>query len=140
MVRINIARWLAGGFAAGILLLVVDIVAFPLYRADYEAAFAAHGLAPMTGGSMVFSFGQIVLSGFVLVFLYAAMRPRFGPGARTAAIAAVTLWIARWVSTSLYYHAVGLFPDRMLVVWLGIGIASLTLASLVGGWIYREAT
>ncbi len=24
MVRINIARWLAGGFAAGILLLVVD--------------------------------------------------------------------------------------------------------------------
>ena len=84
MVRINIARWLAGGFAAGILLLVVDIVAFPLYRADYEAAFAAHGLAPRTGGSMVFSFGQILLSGYVLVFLYAAMRPRFGPGARTA--------------------------------------------------------
>lgn len=140
MGRINISRWLAGGLAAAIVLLVVDIAAFPLYQADYEVAFATHALAPMTGRSMVFSFGQIALSGFVLVFLYAAMRPRFGPGARTAVIAAITLWIARWVSVSLYYHAVGLFPDRMLAVWLVIGLASLTIASLVGGWIYREAT
>ena len=75
----------------------------------------------------------------MLVFLYVAMRPRFGPGPRTAVVAALTLWVARWVSTALYYRAVALFADRMLVVWLAVGLAGLVAASLVGGWIYRES-
>ena len=139
MPQINVGRWLAGGLAAGTLLLAVDVGSFPLYRSEYEAAFATHSLTPMAGRGMLFGFGQIVLSGFVLVFLYVAMRPRFGAGPRTALIAATTLWVARWLTASLYYRAIGLFPNRMLVTWLGIGFTALVAAALLGAWIYREA-
>src|SRR4029434_4016947 len=32
--------------------------------------------------------------GLVLVFTYAAMRPRFGPGPKTAVIAGMSYWVA----------------------------------------------
>jgi hypothetical protein len=120
------------------LLLLVDLFAYGLYRADYEAAFGAHELSPAAGPRMALSFGQIVLSGFVLIFLYVAMRPRFGPGPRTAVIAAATLWVARWISPALYYLAIGLFPGRMLLIWLIVGLVGLIAAALLGGAIYRE--
>ena len=80
----------------------------------------------------------VIVVGLTLVFFYAAARPRFGPGPRTAIIVAVALWIGGYVLSLLGYQLMGLFPPRLLVLWGGIGLVEMILAGLVGGRLYRE--
>ena len=37
------------------------------------------------------------------------------------------------------YQMIGLYPSSMLVMWGSIGLIEMIVATLAGGWIYREA-
>jgi hypothetical protein len=77
--------------------------------------------------------------GFVCVWIYAAARPRFGPGAKTAICVGVIVWAASHLFTAVYIHAgVAILPPRM--VWLPAAwtFIEVPLATAVGGWLYRE--
>jgi hypothetical protein len=80
-----------------------------------------------------------LIVGFALVFFYAAARPRFGPGPKTAVIVAVALWVGGYLLNLLGYRMIGLFPAGMLVLWGAIGLVEMILAGILGAWIYREA-
>lgn len=137
---INVGRWLAGGVVAGVIMWVVEGAASILYMGDMEAALEAHGLAmEITAGMMAMTVVVSLLAGLVLVFLYAAARPRFGPGPKTAVIVAIAMWIGGYLLSLLGYQMIGLYPSSMLVMWGSIGLIEMIVATLVGGWIYREA-
>ena len=139
MGKINVGRWILGGVVAGALIFVIEGLGSVLYMEEMQTAMEAHGLAmEMSGGVWIVSILASLLAGLVLVFFYAVARPRFGPGPRTAVIVAVALFLGGYLLSLLGYHMVGLFPDRMLVQWGVIGLVEWTLATLVGGWIYRE--
>ena len=139
MSGINVRRWLAGGIAAGILIWLLEGLSGMLYRQDMQAAMVAHGLTmDMSVSVMAISVLASLIAGLTLVFFYAAARPRFGPGPRTAIIVAVALWIGGYVLSLLGYQLMGLFPPRLLVLWGGIGLVEMMLAGLVGGRLYRE--
>jgi hypothetical protein len=55
----------------------------------------------------------------VLTFLYAAMRPRFGAGPKTAVIAAVAFWSGGYVLSLIGYGMVGLYPAGLYDVGSG---------------------
>ena len=136
---INVGRWLAGGVAAGILIWVFEGVASVLYMGEVEAALAAHNLSmEMSAGVFLLTITVSLLAGLTLVFFYAAARPRFGPGPRTAVIVAAALWFGSYLISLLGYGMLGLFPGGLLVMWAVVGLIELILASLLGGWIYRE--
>lgn len=136
---INVGRWLAGGVAAGILIWVFEGVASVLYMGEVEAALAAHNLSmEMSAGMFLLTITVSLLVGLTLVFFYAAARPRFGPGPRTAVIVAVALWFGSYLISLLGYGMLGLFPGGLLVMWAVVGLIELILASLLGGWVYRE--
>ncbi len=136
---INVNRWLLGGVAAGAVMWVLEGLASVFYMADMEAAMTAHGLAMnMTVTTWVLTSLVSLISGLVLVFLYAAARPRFGPGPKTAAKMAVVFWLGGYLLSLAGYHMMGLFPDRMLVLWALIGLVEMVVAAIVGGWVYRE--
>jgi hypothetical protein len=80
-----------------------------------------------------------LLVGSVLVWLYAAARPRFGPGPKTAAMVAVAFWLGGTVTSLVGYRMVGLYPDSLLLQWGAIGLVEVILAAMAGGWLYREA-
>lgn len=140
MAGINVVRWLAGGAAAGAIIWLLEGAASVLYMDDMEATLAAAGLS-MDRTPTMWALTVLVslLTGFVLVFFYAASRPRFGPGPKTAAIVATALWAGGMVVSIIGYHMIGLYPTRMLAMWGAIGLVEWNIATFVGGWIYREA-
>lgn len=140
MSGINVRRWLGGGVAAGVVVWVVEGLASLVYEDATTEALAAHGLAvAMSASVIVWSLVVSLIAGLVLVFLYAAARPRFGPGPRTAIVVAVALWAGGYLLSLIGYHLLGLFPSGLLTLWGAVGLLEMILAALVGGWIYREA-
>lgn len=139
MGKINVGRWLAGGVVAGIIVWLLEGVGALLYMDDMEAALQAHNLAmEMSAGLMLLTVVISLLLGLMMVFFYAASRPRFGPGPKTAIIVAVVLWFGGTLLTLIGYGMIGLYPTGMLVIWGVQGLVEMIVASLVGGWIYRE--
>ncbi|MEO5589927.1 MAG: hypothetical protein ABIS03_10105 [Gemmatimonadaceae bacterium] len=65
------------------------------------------------------------------------MRPRFGPGPKTALIAAIVCWVFGSI-VAMGYLNIGLMSAGL---WWQIGIfwfVSLTVTSIVGGMMYKE--
>ncbi|HUE82763.1 MAG TPA: hypothetical protein VMM84_11685 [Pyrinomonadaceae bacterium] len=140
MKGINVTRWLIGGVVAGILIWLFEGAASMLYYEQMQAALEARGLALETSAKVfIISILVSLLAGLTLVFFYAAARPRFGPGPKTALIVAVALFIGSYLITLLGYELLGLAPTRLLVIWGVIGLTEMILATLVGAWLYNEA-
>jgi hypothetical protein len=136
---INVGRWLAGGIAAGVVVWLFEGVASGLYMKDMQAELARHSLS-MEISAELLAMGALMslILGLTLVFFYAAARPRFGPGPKTAVIVGLALWVGGYLLSILGYQAIGLFPPSMLALWAGIGLVEMLAAALVGGAIYRE--
>lgn len=136
---INVNRWLGGGIVAAIAIFVMEGVASVFYMDDMEASLAALGIAmEMTASSWILAVSVSLLGGLALVFFYAAARPRFGPGPRTAIIMATAYWFGGMLIHVLGYEMIGIYPTGMLAQWGIIGLVELNVAALLGGWIYRE--
>ena len=137
---INHARVVLGGLVAG---LVIDIGEAALngwlLASDMEAAMLRLNLPPV-GGSAITAF---MIMGFALgiaaVWLYAAIRPRFGPGVKTAMCAGATVWFLAYVYPSIGFALMGLFATRVIVIGVVWGLAELLLATVAGAWVYQEA-
>src|SRR5687767_5477849 len=95
---INTSKVIAGGLVAGIVMNVLGYVGQGLLlgeRMMSEMVTAAPTLEGKGMGSGALA-GRVLTQfavGFLLVWLYAAMRPRFGPGMKTAALAAFVVWL-----------------------------------------------
>ncbi len=136
---INTGRWLLGGLVAGLFIFMFEGVSSVFYMEEMTVAMEAHNLSmDMSAGAMVFFATISLVSGLVLVFFYAAVRPRFGPGMKTAAIVAIGLWTGGYLMTLLGYWSMHLFPNGMLATWGLIGLVEMILATILGAWIYRE--
>jgi len=77
--------------------------------------------------------------GIVLVLGYAAMRPRFGAGPKTAIITALFAWFGIYLYQNLIGFGLGIVPPKALVIALAWGLVEYILAALVGGALYKEA-
>lgn len=137
---INLGRWILGGVVAGLVVWILEGLSGVLFMDDMQAALEAHNLSmDMSAGVFLISVVVSLIVGLTLIFFYAAARPRFGPGPRTAVIVAVALWISGYLLSLVGYQMMGLFPGRVLVVWGAWGLVEVIVAALAGAWLYREA-
>jgi len=128
-----------GGLAAGLVLLASGVaLGHGALGPDYARAFAAHRAHPVTAATVIENTAIRLAYGFLLVFLYAAIRPRFGAGPRSAVAAALFFWVAAYVPRFLELHDFGILTGWRLGLSLPWTLAELVLAALLGGWIYRE--
>lgn len=132
--NINYSRVLLGGLVAGALFLAIDFVGYMVTGMDMAAWLEQHSLhePPM----WVFIFIDLML-GLLAVWLYAAIRPRFGPGARTAVTAAFFIWM---LFTLIYFgfHMMQLFTPGDFATMAAMGLVQCLVATLAGAWLYRE--
>jgi hypothetical protein len=139
---INTAKVVVGGLAAGVVANVVGFVAFGVLlaqRLDDEAAAVAPSLRGR-GASTAAMVANIVTSfviGFLLVWLYAAMRPRFGAGPRTAVYAALAVGVCA-IAFHLEWMIAGMMTPTSYVLAVVAGLVQLLAASLVGAMVYKE--
>lgn len=141
MSAINTGRVVMGGLVAGVVLNVLDTVNGLFIMAEDFAANAARlGLDPalMEAPSVMASWIIIdFLIGILLVWLYAAMRPRFGPGPRTAAFAGLAFWAG--ISLVLFgFTMMGVFDMSMMIKATVLQLVFSVVASVAGARFYQE--
>ena len=140
MRSINTNRLLLAGVVVGVLLWLLEAAASMIYLDEMRMALQAHSLVlQIKSSTWLASLAGFLLFGLTLVFMYVAMRPRFGPGPKTAIIAAVTLWLGGYVTSLIGYDQIALYPRSLLYLWGVVGLVQLIIGSIVGAWIYREA-
>ena len=140
MGHINLGRVVLGGLLAGLVIDISEALLNGVVFAEEMNAMMAAMNKPPINGSMVALF---VLMGFglgvVLIWLYAAIRPRLGPGVQTAICAGLMVWGLAYLYPNLTAFIANLFPRRMLVVQTVWGLVELMIAATAGAWLYREA-
>ena len=74
--------------------------------------------------------------GQILVLTYAAIRPRFGPGAGTATIAGFLMFVPLAISLATF---AGIFISWELYIrQTALTLVSTVLAAIAGAWIYGK--
>ena len=138
----NAKRILFSGLLAAVIVVTVEMLIFSVLLAEPMAtARAARGLKEASWGTTLY-IGTVVVLGIMLAWLYAAIRPRFGPGATTALRAGGFLWVATWLIYYLWLAPTGrgllfLEPRHTAIALLG-ELAGVLLGALAAGWVYRE--
>ena len=139
---INTQKVLVGGLAAGVVMNVIDFVVNKFIlgaRMMAEAeAFKPGMTASMNSSSVMISY--IVMDfvlGIALVWTYAAIRPRFGPGIKTAAYAAILFWILGGVFFSGYLHN-GMMSTGLWMSFAFFALVNFLLSAWAGAKLYTE--
>ena len=139
---INTSKVVVAGLAAGVVANIVAFVGFGLLlaqRMEAEAVAVAPALQGrgMSGGAIATNvIAQFVL-GILLVWLYAAMRPRFGPGMKTAAYAALVVWLCGFLF-HLDWLLAGMMTPTTYAMAATVALVQVLAAAAVGGMLYKE--
>lgn len=72
------------------------------------------------------------------MYLYAALRPRFGAGPKTAVCAGLLVWFFAYVYVNVGFMGTGLFPTSLLATAMAWGLVEIPLATVAGAALYRE--
>src|SRR5580765_204131 len=100
--KINIGRVLLGGLVAGLILNIGEWVLNGVVLAkDMKEFFAKCNLPEPGPNFLVIAVGITFVLGIVLVLGYAAIRSRFGPGPKTAIIAALFAWFGIYLYSGI---------------------------------------
>lgn len=142
MGRINVGRWLVGGIVAGILVNVSETILNAIVlKAPWDEVMKSLGKpSVMTTSSMVVWILWGFAYGLLCVWLYAAIRPRFGPGVGTAMKAGFVAWVLASLLSSVGMGNMGIIPMNVLVISAIWTLVESLIVTAVGGAIYREAS
>jgi len=141
MSAINMGRVVGAGLLAGVAFNVVDMGTQSLMMGDMTAMVDRLQLDPALKDMTLANAAPWMAVDFVVSILivlnYAAMRPRFGPGPKTALMAGFMLYGA--VTAVLYgFASMGVFTEAMFLKTSAAAAVGVACASLVGGWAYKE--
>ena len=139
MRKINMGRVILGGLVAGLVINIGEMILnMPILGSAWTDALKALGKPPMDSAPPTL----FILLGFVLgilaIWVYAAIRPRFGAGPLTAISAGLIVWALASFYPTAGSYPMHLFPSRLLVYATVWEFFELPIATLVGAWIYRE--
>lgn len=139
MSGIDLRSMMVGGIAAGVVAIAFDfVITSYLMEAEFSAMLARLNLGEDAMQRWIWMFAIADFAwGFLLVFTYAAIRPRFGPGPQTAIIGAVVLWLALAFGV-LILMAIGLHTPRSYAMSAALYLISAIAASLAGAVLYKE--
>lgn len=140
MAKISGGRVIAGGLLAGLVINLFEwLINGVILRNEWAAAMQRFGLSGEFSGRLIAWFWVLgFLLGISMAWLYAAIRPRFGPGPRTAMLAGLAVWFFVYFIHGLGEVPMGLFPRRLYVITALPALVAYAIAGLAGGWVYKE--
>ncbi len=140
MGKINAGRVILGGLLAGV---VINVSEFfwngVVFAKDMQDAMAAlNKTMDMSGPTVAIYICWGFLIGILAVWLYAAVRPRFGAGVKTAIRTGLMMWLLVYVQATVSLAPMGLFPRRLMLIGLPISLVEIVVATWLGAWLYKE--
>lgn len=139
----NTSKVLVGGIVAGIVLNVCDWFVYTKLLVDkmtaaMEAYKPGSSAVMMSGNAVTIYVITDFVFGLLLVYTYAAVRPRLGPGPRTAATVAGIFWVfATFINAGQMIMGIvdrNLFWEAAL-----IQLITLLLGTWFGAMVYTES-
>jgi hypothetical protein len=143
MGKINWARVVLGGIVAGVVASVLTGALWLLGSARWVPVVQPH-VAVIGPGQSIPSTGFLVISGvagivlsIIMTWLYAAIRPRYGPGPKTAAIAGFALYLFAVGSDAIWIPMTA-FPTQAAVEMIVGCLPIFIISAIAGAAIYNE--
>jgi uncharacterized membrane protein YeaQ/YmgE (transglycosylase-associated protein family) len=141
MGKINTARWILCGVIAGIIGdLVGSLVDGVLLGPRWNAGLKLLGQPPTTS-TQILEYNIVgLVVGLVAIWIYAAIRPRFGAGPKTAIYVGLVVWIVGFLLPNISFMYVSHLYSRHLTLYTTLGaLVGCLLATLAGAALYKEA-
>ena len=135
MGKINWGRVFLCGLVAGLIWSLLSAVLLTFLGGDLLTAVPQ--LYAPRRGLLLFSTIVNLAMGSWAMWLYAAIRPRYGPGPKTAAVAGSAWWIM-YSLTKANWGPYGLVQPKVLLALLGAALPALIVAAVVGARYYDE--
>jgi hypothetical protein len=139
MTNINYGRVILGGLLAGLVLnigeFVLNEVVLHQQMVDW---FRKLGITPPGNSFIAIAVIFTFLLGILIVCLYAMIRPRYGPGPKTAICAASVVWFCVYVYTGVLNAALFGISTSFLIIGIVWGLVEYALAAMAGAWLYKE--
>lgn len=140
MSKINLARVILGGLVTGVVLnigefLLNDVV----LGAQMKEFLARFGLPEPGSRFMVVAVLLTFILGIVIVWIYAAIRPRLGPGPKTAICAGLLAWFGIYLYGGIINGMILQIPTNTLLIALVWGAVQYAVGAIAGAWLYKEA-
>jgi hypothetical protein len=140
MGKINLNRVILGGLLAGVVINVVEGVSNGMiFQSQWAEVMTSLGRAPTPSVKQIIALNVwgFVL-GIITVWVYAAIRPRFGAGPRTAMCAGATVWfLAQAMGTAIpvFFH---IYRVELAISAVAVELVEMLLAGVVGAYFYKE--
>ena len=139
MGNINLGRVILGGFVAGVIINVFEFLLNSVLLADQWPGVMAAINRPTLSMHDIVVFNVVgFITGIVAVWTYAAIRPRFGAGVKTAIYAAGLTWVTAYALAMVTPAVMGVFSHRLAAVLVAGGLVEIVVATIVGAWLYKE--
>jgi len=136
----NYARIVLGGLVAGLVLNVGEFVLNEvLLKEQMQEMFRRFNIPPPSGSFIAVAVILTFAMGVLIVMLYAMIRPRFGPGPKTAICAALVLWFVVGFYMNILYGVLFGMSASLIAIGMVWSLVEYCLAALAGAWVYKEA-
>jgi hypothetical protein len=141
MGKINIGRLILGGIVAGIVADILGYLVDGMLLADRWA----EGMNALRHDE--FSTNQLIwfnllglACGIALIWVYAAIRPRFGAGVKTAILAGLAFWVIGVALPNFGFMWVGGLYSHHLTAYTTLGgLVEVVVGAIAGATLYKEA-
>ena len=136
MGKVNWSRVVSCGLLAGVVWIILGSIVTALLGREF-AALPNNNLGKPTPGFLVVNVVLDLLEGISILWLYASIRPRYRPGAKTAIVAAFAWWFIVTLGDATWC-SFGFFPAKTVIPLMIGTLPALVLATLAGAKFYKE--
>jgi hypothetical protein len=137
MGRINWGRVISCGVVTGVVWTLLSAVSTWYVGGDFNSAVSGNKILAPSAGLAAFLVLVSLGGGIWAMWLYAAIRPRYGAGPKTAAVAGFSWWVVSSLADATW-GSFRLVPVKALLPLSVVSLPEMILAALVGAWLYKE--
>jgi len=139
MSRISISKVIQGGLLASLVMIIGEyVLSYWVLGEQWEMVLQSHNMPPMIPAIIGLFVFMLIVLGLLMIWLYAAIVPRYGLGYRTALRAGLLIWFTVWYWGYSIPTIMGLLPAAMAMMAINWGLVEVLLAAVLGAWLYKE--
>ena len=138
MGNINMARVILGGLVAGLVINIGEFLLNGMVLADQMKTFMTQHNFTEPKNFIAIAVALTFVLGIVIVLGYACIRPRFGPGVKTAIIAGLFAWFGIYFYSGIINGVLLGIPMNTMIMVIVWGLVEFCLGAIAGAWLYKE--
>ncbi len=142
MGKINVGRAFLGGIVAGIVIDILGWIADGVILSSrWAAADKVLGIGAFGTGQMISFYILGLIAGVIIIWFYAACKPRLGTRYRTALNVGLAIWIVAYVLPNAgFMYITGLYPHNLMVFTTLGNLVEVLVGTFIGAALYKESS